>query len=220
VSQAAFFPGHVSGLESDLRRGRAFDIAAQVEIGHGYDQVRAGVMVFGQDAARLQLEFGGARAVLYEQDVLGPAVQDVQASFFVPLGRRRAVGLFVLQEFDGDVAEGLIGKILRDVGKAAGKDVSFSILQGNRDWRLARDIILHVRGSQRHVDIVVAMAVHERGRVGRHFHLEYADVFIFQCEMMSGLGGNLNLRWSLGGESKSSQQNDANSQMISHEAGF
>jgi len=38
--------------------------------------------------------------------------------------------------------------------------------------------------------------------------------------MMSGLGGNLNLRWSLGGESKSSQQNDANSQMISHEAGF
>jgi hypothetical protein len=56
--------------------------------------------------------------------------------------------------------------------------------------------------------------------VGRDFHLEYADVFIFQCEMMSGLGGNLNLRRSLGRDRKSSQQNDANSQMISHEAGF
>src|SRR6185312_11048755 len=98
--------------------------------------------------------------------------------------------------------------------KAAGKDVGFSILQGDRDWRLARDIILHVRGSQRHVDIVVAMAVHERGPMGRHFHLEYADVFIFQCEMMSGLGGNLNLKRSLGRDRKSSQQNDAKNEAI------
>jgi hypothetical protein len=64
------------------------------------------------------------------------------------------------------------------------------------------------------------MAVHERGRVGRHFHLEYADVFIFQCEMMSGLGGNLNLRRSLGGDRKSNQQDDAKNEAIAHEAGF
>ena len=64
------------------------------------------------------------------------------------------------------------------------------------------------------------MAVHERGRVGCDFHLEYADVLIFQGEMMAGLGGDLNLRRSLGGESKSEQQNDAESQTIAHEARF
>jgi hypothetical protein len=38
--------------------------------------------------------------------------------------------------------------------------------------------------------------------------------------MVAGLGGDLNLRRSLGRDRKSSQQDDANSQMISHEAGF
>ena len=75
-------------------------------------------MVFGQDAPRLQLEFGDAGAVLYEENVQSAAVQDVQASFFVPLARRRAAGFSVLQEFDGDVAEGLIGKILARCGQS------------------------------------------------------------------------------------------------------
>ncbi len=186
--------------------GFASDFAAQFEIGDGYHQVGAGVMVLGQDSARLQLEFRGAGAVLYEKNVLGAAVQDVQASFFIPLGRRGAVRFFVLQEFDGDVAEGLVGKILRDVGEASGKKVGLSILQSDRDRGLARDVVLHARGPQRHVDIVVAMAVHERGCVGRDLHLEHADVFIFQGEMMPGLGGDFDFRWSLGRESKSEQQ--------------
>ena len=107
------------------------------------------------------------------------------------------------KEFDGDVAEGLVGKIFRDVGEAAGEEVGFSILQSDRDRGLARDVVLHMRSSQRDVDIVVAMAVHERGRVGRDLHLEHADVLILQGEMMPGLGGDFNFRWSLGGESKS-----------------
>ena len=95
--------------------------------------------------------------------------------------------------------------MLGDVGEAAGRRWV------SRSCRVmvteaARDIILHVRRSQRHVDIVVAMAVHERGRVGRDFHLEYADVFIFQGEMMAGLGGDLNLRRSLGAESKATSK--------------
>ncbi len=64
------------------------------------------------------------------------------------------------------------------------------------------------------------MAVHERGPVGRDFHLEYTDVLIFEGEMMAGLGGDLNLRRSLGRESNSNQHNGANSQTISHEARF
>ena len=68
----AFCPGYVSGLELNLDWGFAFDVAAQIEIGYGYDQVGAGVMVFGQDAARLQLELGDADAVLDEENVLVP----------------------------------------------------------------------------------------------------------------------------------------------------
>ena len=84
VGGAAFCPGYVSGLELNVGRALAFYVAAQIEIGHGYDQVGAGVMVFRDDSAGLQFEVGDAYAVLDEENVAGAAVQDVQAAFFVP----------------------------------------------------------------------------------------------------------------------------------------
>ena len=88
------------------------------------------------------------------------------------------------------------------MGEAAGKKVRLSILQTDGDWWLARDVVLYVRGSQRHINIVVAMTVHERGRMGRDFHFEHADVLVFEGQVMAGLGGDLDFRWSLGGESQ------------------
>ena len=56
--------------------------------------------------------------------------------------------------------------------------------------------------------------------MGCDFHLEYADVLIFQGEMMAGLGGDFDLRRRLGSESKSEQQDGAKSETIAHEARF
>ena len=104
---AAFCPGYVSGFELNMRRTLAFDVAAQIEIGHGHNQVRAGVVVFGDNAAGLQFEIGDAHAVVDEQDVAGAAVEDVQCLFISihsPFGRGRVAGFLVLQEFDDHVA--------------------------------------------------------------------------------------------------------------------
>ena len=83
-----------------MRRGFAFDVAAKIQIGDGYDYVRSVVVMFGDDAAGIELEVGGADVVFDEEDVLGAAVQDVEAAFFVPF--TGGLELVALQEFDGD----------------------------------------------------------------------------------------------------------------------
>ena len=191
VGGAAFCPGYVSGFELNLRRALAFDVAAQIEIGHGYDQMRAGVMVFGDNSAGLQFEVGDAHAVFYEQDVAGAAVQDVQASFLIPWGRGRVAGFLVLQEFDDHVAGGPVGQIFAEVGEAAGNEAGFAVLQRELDWRLSGDVVFHLRYSQGHGDVVVAVTVRQGDAMGRDFQIEHADILVFEHQMMMGLGGDI-----------------------------
>ena len=56
VGAAGFCPGYLSGLQLNVRRGLAFEVAAQIEIRYSYDKVGAGVVVFGDDSARLQFK--------------------------------------------------------------------------------------------------------------------------------------------------------------------
>jgi len=97
----------------------------------------AGMMMAGQDCPRLQLDFGNPHAIFYEQDLLRSAIEHVQPAFLIPLGWRRLARLFVLKELDSDVAEGFVGKILRDVGEPAGGEARLAVLQLERDRRLA-----------------------------------------------------------------------------------
>ena len=96
VGGVAIYPDYVSGLDLNLGWGIAFDVAAQIQIGYSHDQVRAGVMVLGEDSTGLQVELGDADAVVDEENVVGAAVQDLQAAFFIsilsPFGRRRLGG--------------------------------------------------------------------------------------------------------------------------------
>ena len=68
------------------------DVAAKVEIGDGYQQVRAGVVVLGNYSAGLEFEFGDADAVFDEEDLFGAALEDVEGAVFV-LGSHFAVEL-------------------------------------------------------------------------------------------------------------------------------
>jgi hypothetical protein len=56
VGAAGFCPGYLSGLQLNVRRGLAFEVAAQIEIRYSYDKVGAGVVVFGDDSASLQFK--------------------------------------------------------------------------------------------------------------------------------------------------------------------
>ena len=205
IGDAALDPAYVPGLELNAGRTFALDVAAQIQIAYRDEQLWSRMMMLGNDAAGVELELRGAHAVFHEKNILGAPVQDVQAAVFVPLGRRRLARLLVLQKFDGDIAEGLVGEILCDVGEPAGEEPGFAILQRELDRRLSRNLVFHDGRSQGDEDVVVAVTVHERGRVGRDFHLEHAHVLVFERQMMTGLGRDLNFRRSLGGKNESAE---------------
>ena len=95
VGGAAFNPDCFSGFDLNLRRAFAFDVAAQIQVGDGYDYVWSVVMVFGKDAAGIELQVGGADTVFDEENVQGAAVQDVEAAFFIPLVRELRLVVFM-----------------------------------------------------------------------------------------------------------------------------
>src|ERR1700729_233213 len=88
-------------------RGVAFDVAANVEVGNGDEEVRAGVMVHGDNAAGLEFEFGNTDGVFDEENLLSATLEDVKGAVLIPMGRRVAER-FVLKDFYGDVAERLV----------------------------------------------------------------------------------------------------------------
>ena len=103
MGEASWDPFDVFGFLVDFRGGLAFDVAAEVEVADGYDQMRCCVFVFRNGRAGGEKDFGNADAVLDEEDFLGGT------------GRGRVIDggrvLVVTQKFDGDVAEGLVGKV-------------------------------------------------------------------------------------------------------------
>src|SRR5258708_2725310 len=80
-------PFRVAGFEVSGHRSGVgtltFDVAADVEVGDGDKEVRAGVVVRGDDAAGLEFVFGGADAVLHKEDLFGALGKDFEAAVFV-----------------------------------------------------------------------------------------------------------------------------------------
>ena len=106
--------------------------------------------------------------------------EDVQAAVFVPLGRRRFVGGFVLHQFYGDGAEWSVGEVAGDVGESAGRKVGFAILHFERDWGLAFDFVLDVGVSERNENVVVVVAMHESCVVRCDLGEPDTDLLIFE----------------------------------------
>jgi hypothetical protein len=162
-------------------------IAAEIEIADGYEQVRAGVVVHGDDAAGLEFEFGGADAVFDEENLFGAVLQDVQAAVFVPLGSGTTEGC-VLEDFDGDVAEGVVGGVEGDVGEGCGGETSFAVLQFDGGGRLVFDGVDDFGGAQGDVDVVMTVPVHQSFGVRVDFDVEDADGLVFEGEVVVRLG--------------------------------
>lgn len=191
--------GHRSG-----HRPLAFDVAEEVEVGDGDEQVRASVVMRGDHAPGLEFELGDANAVFDEEDFFGAAVEDVEAAVFVGVGgvpvRWGLAQLFVLQDFDGHIAEGLSGEIAGEVGVAAGEESGLAVLQLDGDGIFALDGVDDFRVSERDVDVVVAMAVHKSFGTRGDVDVEDADLIVGEGEVVVGLGGDFDFRGGLRGE--------------------
>jgi hypothetical protein len=219
VGGAGFDPGGFSGFEFDLRWGLAFHVGAQVQVGNGDEDVRSVVMVFGDDAAGIQLEVGGADVVLDEEDVLSAAVEDVEAAFFVPF--TGGVEFVALQEFDGDDLERKVREIFGGVGEGAGDEDGFAVLKSAQEWGFADDVVFDLGGSQDDEDVVVTVMMHDHGGVRREIDFESAGVRVLEEEMVVGLGGDLDDRGSglRRGEDREEQRRDEKAERF-HRADF
>ncbi len=155
--------------------------------------MRAGVMVQRDDAARLEFEFGDADAVFDEENLFGAVLQDVEAAVFIPLDVRLSSGVaegFVLEDFDGDVAEGVVGGVEGDVGEGGGGETGFAVLQFDGYGRLVFDGVDDFARAQGDVDVVVAVPVHQSFGVRVDFDVEDAHGFVFEGQVMMRFGGD------------------------------
>ena len=117
----------------------------------------------------------------------------------VPFGGGLAK-FFVLQEFDGDVAEGMVARIAGDVGEGCGEKASVSVGEFDGDGSFTFDGIDDFGGSEGDVDVVVAVPVHERVGVRGDFDVEDADLIVGEDLVVMRLGGDLDFGGGLGGE--------------------
>ena len=111
----------------------------------------------------------------------------------------RLAQLFVLQDLDRDVAEGLGGEIAGDVSVAAGEESGLAVVQLHGDGILALHGVDDLGVAERDVDVVVAMAVQESIGVRRDFDVEDADLIVGEDEVVVGLGGDFDFWGGLRG---------------------
>jgi hypothetical protein len=108
----------------------------------------------------------------------------------IPVGGRVA-DLVVLQEFDIDVAKGLVAKIADDVDDVAGEESGLSVLQFDGDGGFALHGVEDFGVSEVDVDVVVAMAVEKSFAVRRDLDSENADLGVGEGLVVVRLGGEV-----------------------------
>ena len=162
------------------------------------------VLVRGDDAAGLEVVFGRSDGVFDQDDFGGAALEDVEAAGFVPLVRGLAE-FVVLEEFDGEVAEGLVA-IVDDVGEVAGDQGGLAIRQFGGDGGLAFDLVDDFGCAQHDVDVVVTVRVEKRVGMGGDVDEEDADLRVLEDQAVVGLGGDFDFWGGLRREESGREQ--------------
>ena len=113
----------------------------------------------------------------------------MEAAVFIPVSGRVAER-FVFEDFDGDVAERLIGGVGDEVGEGGRRETGFAVRELDGDRRLVFDGVDDLGVAEGDVDVVVAVPVHEGVGVRSDVDVEDADGFVFEGEVVVGLGGD------------------------------
>jgi len=98
------------------------------------------------------------------------------------------------EKFDGDVAEGSVGKVAGDVGEAAARKMRFAILELKMDFGLVADGVDDIGGTKGNVNVVVVVLMKQRVFVWRDFDVIHADIFVFDFQVMVRFAGHIAVR--------------------------
>jgi len=164
-------------------------VEVEIEIGDGDEQRWSRAIARGDSGRGVELKLGDADVVLDEKDLFGAAVEDFEAAILVVVCTRVAE-FFVLQEFDDDAAEGLVGEVAGSVREGGGEKAGVAVGQGHGDGIFALYHVYDFGGPQIDIDVVVTVPVHEGFRVRRNFDVEDADVIVGEHQVVMGLGGD------------------------------
>ena len=197
-------PPGVAGLEvaghQALHASVALNVVAEIEIGNGYQKVRAGVAVHGDCSSGLEFELGSAHRIFDEENLFSPVIQDGQAAVFIPFGRGATEG-FVLKQFDRDIAEGPGADIANEVCEGSGRKPSVAFAKFHRDGRLLLDGVGDFGRRERDRDVVMTVPVSKGFGIGINLDIKDTDRFVFEGEMVVRLAGDFNFGGSrLSGE--------------------
>ncbi len=197
VGVACWQPLDVAGLEFSGHRAHAFYVAAYLEVGNRNQQMRRVVMVAGRDRARFEVEPGHADTIFHKKNFSVATGEDLLAGFSRPMGWRLPQ-FVILHQLNRHIAKRLVGEIPGDVGKVSRCKSGIAIRESDvRGW-LALDFVGEVRVADGDEDVVVAMAVHERGSMGRDLDFEYTYIFVVDDQVVRGFSGDLDLGRRLG----------------------
>jgi hypothetical protein len=205
-------PFRVAGLEvaghQALHASVALNVVAEIEIGNGYQKVRAGVAVHGDCASGLEFELGSADGIFDEKDLLRAVIQDCQSTVFIPFGRGATEG-FVLKQFDRDIAEGPGADIANEVCEGSGRKPSVAFAKFHRDGRLLLDGVGDFGRRERDRDVVMTVPVSKGFGIGINLDIKDTDRFVFKGEMVVRLVGDFHFRGSrLSAEERSQEAED------------
>ena len=92
------------------------------------------------------------------------------------------------------------------MGKISRHKSRIAVGELNLHRRLALDFIGEVRIAERDVDIVVAMAMHQRRSMRRNLDLEDAHILVFKRKMVRGFRSDLDFSRSLGSQEWNQQE--------------
>ena len=155
VGVVAGEPFGVAGFEVGGPRAHALDVAAvvlsKIEVGDGDEEMRAGVVVHGDDDAGLEFELGDADGVFHEEDLLSATGEGFKGAVFIFLRIPWTGGVaqrFVLEDFDGDVAEGLVAEGAHDMGESGEGESDIAVLKFDGDGRFVFHSVDDFGGAQ------------------------------------------------------------------------
>lgn len=155
----------------------------------------------GRGCAGLEFEFSYANAVFYKKNMLSTTVEDVEGTVYIPV----MVGLaerLVVQEFYSDVPKRLVGEIAGDVSEGRGRKAGLAVPELDSYFRLVFDGVDHLGPSQRHINVIVAVPVHEGFGMRGNLDAENTNQFVFQDQVMVRFSGYLDFGGGLRGEER------------------
>src|SRR5277367_3463782 len=167
--------------------------------------MRTIMTVARHNRTRIQIHFRYAHSIFHKKNLAAPAWKSLLTAILCPV-RWRLPQLFILQQFDRDIAKGMLRKNSDDVSKISRRKARISVAELDIGRRLTFDLIGNMCIADHDINIVMPMAVQKGRSMRRDPDIEDAYIIVLKDEMVRGFSRDLNVNWDLRRQQRSHQK--------------